>query len=432
MLNHFDLLTITSVVVSVALLLRYHVRCTILKQTLLSLEGELERANAELRKANEDLGQERMAHAGLQAKTAEQLESAEEQKAEIKQWEEGIRQKYEEIARRTSDDLKTQNQADMEKLLDRFNKKNNALIDQAQRGYQESVKDRAVLVKHIDIMAQQTQAVSKETNNLTEALRGDVTTQGQWGEVKMERILEESGLEKGREYVTQKTFVNSDGERRRPDAVVFLPEGRHIIIDSKVSLKNYQNYFGTDDEDLKAKNKALHVASIRKHIGVLASKDYSTVEGINPFEYTVMFVPVESALQFALEANAELMQYAYARKILLVGPLSLIQTLMIFHNLWRTEKQNENVLQIAKLGGQIHDQFVLYVEAFLDVGNKLKQAQGSYEKAQNRLTDGRGNLTSRLENLKKLGAKTNKQIPSKILDEAMRHNDDSSSIITTH
>jgi DNA recombination protein RmuC len=318
----------------------------------------------------------------------------------------------------------------MGKLLKEFNEQNKSLIDQAQQGYQDSAKDRAVLAKHIDLMAQQTQAVSKETNSLAEALRGDVRTQGHWGEAKLERMLEESGLENGREYVTQKTYINKNGERRRPDAVVTLPEGKHVVIDSKVSLKNYQDYYGTDDQDLKDEHKATHVASIRKHITELSKKDYATVEGINAFEYIIMFCPIEPALQLALEADRKLIQFAYEKKILLVSPLSLIQALRIFVHLWRTQKQTENVRLIAKLGGQIYDQFVLYMDAFLDVGNKLEQARGSYKKAQNRLTEGRGNVTGRLEKLKALGAKTNKQIPSTILDEAAR-NDESTSIITT-
>lgn len=281
--------------------------------------------------------------------------------------------------------------------------------------YEKENAERARLAGQVLELQKQAQKIGEDAVNLAQALKGNSKTQGNWGEVVLERLLEESGLQKGREYETQLSFTDADGARRMPDVVIRLPEQKDIIIDSKVSLLAYEKFCSSEDEAEKLTQLNAHVASIRAHIKGLSLKDYEKLEGIRALDFVFIFIPIEAAFMLALQHDPSLYREAYDRHIVLVSPTTLLATLRTVENIWRYEKQNKNAERIAKEAGALHDQFVLLLESLDSVGGYLGKTQEAYNKARERLQTGRGNLVKRVDDLRKLGAKTKKGIDSKLL-----------------
>ncbi len=292
--------------------------------------------------------------------------------------------------------------------------------------YAKENADRNKLAGHIDLLHKQTQKISEEANNLANALKGDNKAQGNWGEVVLERVLEESGLQKGREYEVQVSLKSDVGDRRSPDVIVRLPENKDIVIDAKVSLVDYERFCSAVDQAEKDKALKQHVVSLRNHINGLSVKSYEKLEGIRTLDFVFIFVPIEAAFMAALQYDPTLFKDAYDKHVIVVSPTTLLATLRTVENIWRNEKQNRNADLIATRAGGLYDQFVLVVEAVDDIGKSLDRAHQSYEKAQARMQTGRGNVLRRIEELKKLGAKTKKSIePSKLqyIDDDMPEED---------
>ena len=243
--------------------------------------------------------------------------------------------------------------------------------------------------------------------------------QGNWGEVILERLLEESGLRNGREYQTQAAFTDAEGRRRMPDVIIHLPDNRDIVVDSKVSLIDYERYCSAADKADQQRYLKAHVNSIRAHIAGLSRKAYEQLEAINTLDFVLVFVPIEAAFMVALEQDQALFRDAYDKGIILVSPSTLLATLRTIHNIWRYEDQNRNAEEIAKKAGGLYDQFVLLMEAFDEVGKNLERSQKSWELANRRLHVGRGNLVKRVEDIKVLGAKARKQIAKAALEQAL-------------
>lgn len=260
--------------------------------------------------------------------------------------------------------------------------------------------------------------MSEEALNLTKALKGDTKKQGNWGELVLEKILERSGLEKDREYKAQVVTRNVDGETIKPDFVVYLPENKHIIIDSKVSLTAYEQMVNAETDDEREQRKKEHVASLRSHIKLLGEKNYQTAELFNSPEFVLMFVPIESSFGIAVQADQELFNYAWERKIVVVSPSTLLATLGTIASIWKQEKQTRNAIDIAKQGGALYDKFVGFVSDLTEVGKKMDSAKESYRDAMSKLVEGRGNIVRSIEALKTLGAKTAKAIDQKLLDRS--------------
>jgi DNA recombination protein RmuC len=256
-------------------------------------------------------------------------------------------------------------------------------------------------------LQKQAQKIGEDAINLAQALKGNSKAQGNWGEVILERLLEESGLQKGREYDTQMSFTNDEGSRRMPDVIIHLPEQKDIVIDSKVSLL---------EQERKIYLNA-HINSLRAHIKGLNLKDYDKLEGVRALDFVFIFIPIEAAFMLALQHEPNLYREAYDKHIILVSPTTLLATLRTVENIWRYEKQNKYAEQIAKEAGDLHDKFVLLVEAMDALDVQLKRTQEAYSKTRERLDSGRGNLITRVNNLRKLGAKTKKRLDSKLLDE---------------
>ena len=266
--------------------------------------------------------------------------------------------------------------------------------------------------------------LSDETNNLTRALKADSQAQGAWGELVLENLLQSLGFEKGIDYQTQTSFAQEDGTRPRTDFIVNLPENRHIIIDSKVSLTAWERYVNAQTEEEMEGAMSAHCASIRKHAKDLASKNYQSVEGINTVDFVLMYVPLESAFSAAMKMHPDLyMEFAKDNHVRVVTGSTIVTTLMLIKEIWKREAQSTNQTKLITEAGKLHDQIILFLEAFSDVGKELNQASKAYDTALSRLTDGRGNVIKRTGDLKKLGAKVTKEIGTNLLEEANYNHD---------
>ena len=259
--------------------------------------------------------------------------------------------------------------------------------------------------------------MSKEAINLTKALKGDNKTQGDWGETQLEILLEKAKLTKGIHYSTQGGFRDNEGKVKKPDFIINLPDNRHLIVDSKVSLTAYESYFSSENEIEKEAFLSKHIKSIRDHFKDLSSKKYDTLYEINSPDYVLMFVPIEPALMIALNKVNDLYLEALDKNIVLVSTSTLLATLSTVSSMWRQENQKNNVLEISKQAGALYDQFVNLTEDLIKVGNQLKTVQGSYDSSMKKLT-GRGNLIKKVENIKQLGVNTSKKINQSLLDRA--------------
>ena len=259
--------------------------------------------------------------------------------------------------------------------------------------------------------------MSKEAINLTNALKGDNKTQGDWGETQLEILLEKAKLTKGIHYSTQGGFRDNEGKVKKPDFIINLPDNRHLIVDSKVSLTAYERYFSSENEIEKEAFLSKHIKSIRDHFKDLSSKKYDTLYEINSPDYVLMFVPIEPALMIALNKVNDLYLEALDKNIVLVSTSTLLATLSTVSSMWRQENQKNNVLEISKQAGSLYDQFVNLTEDLIKVGNQLKTVQGSYDSSMKKLT-GRGNLIKKVENIKQLGVNTSKKINQNLLDRA--------------
>jgi len=286
--------------------------------------------------------------------------------------------------------------------------------------YDKETKDRVSLYHEITSLKALNEKMSQDAINLTNALKGESKTRGDWGEVILEKVLEQSGLAKGREYEVQGSYRDSENRAFRPDVVVHLPNQRDVVIDSKVSLVAYERYFSSEDESQRQQALKEHVSSLRTHVTGLKNKNYDELVGVNSLDMVLMFVPIEPALMLAFEQDDALFQDAFRHGIFLVSPSTLSMNLQIIQNMWRHEHQNENAQEIAKRAGDLYDKFTGFIDSLHEIGNRLAQAQAAYGDANNKLIEGRGNLVSRVEKIRKLGnLKTKNQLPDDLLQQAL-------------
>ncbi len=277
--------------------------------------------------------------------------------------------------------------------------------------YDKESRDRAALRSEIGHLKDLNERIGKDALNLTNALKGDVKTLGGWGEVILERILEASGLEKGRIYETQVSLGGAQGGRYQPDVVIRLPEGRDVVVDAKVSLKAYERYHTAQEASVRASAIKDHLMSLRNHLNGLSGKHYEDLQGIRSLDFVLMFVPIEAAFFTALEHDRALFTEAFEKNVILVSPSTLLVTLRTIHNMWRNADQNKNALEIARQAGGLYDKFIGFIEVLETVGQQLDRARDAHRTAVERLCTGRGNLVRRTEMLKALGVKANKALP---------------------
>ncbi len=323
-----------------------------------------------------------------------------------------------EILEEKSKRFAEQNQQNLDTLLKPLQEKLSEFRKQVDETYQSEARERFALKQEVEKLAGLNLRMTDETRALTNALKGESKTQGDWGELVLETILENSGLRKGEEYVVQDTQTISDGSRLQPDVVIRLPESKHLVIDSKVSITAYTRYVQSDDETVKTAELNGHVSSIRQHIQGLSAKNYQDLYGVGSIDFVLMFIPIEPAFLAAMRHAPDIYQEALKKNIVIVCPSTLLATVRTVAHLWRQEHQNRNAQEIARQCASLYDKFVGFVEDLDKVGQRLEQAQISYNDAVGKLKTGRGNLIRTAENVKKLGVKPNKSLPSKLTDVA--------------
>jgi DNA recombination protein RmuC len=342
-------------------------------------------------------------------------ERLQEQKAEIIDLQEKFRIEFKnlasEILEEKSKKFTEQNRVNIDQLLKPLGEKIRDFEKKVGDAYDKEAQQRFSLKEEVRRLAELNKKIAEDAENLTRALKGDAKSQGNWGEMILESILEKSGLVKDREYSIQPSFQGEDGRRMQPDVVVSYPGNRSVIIDAKVSLTAYERMVDAASPELEAKYLKEHLTSIRNHVTELSQKDYLDIYQVPSLDFIMMFLPVEPAYLVAVREDPEIWNYAYERRILLISPTNLLAALKMIASLWRQEYQNKNALEIARQSGDLLDKFYALLADLNDLGNRLKLTQKSYDDAINKLSEGKGNLIRRAQKIEELGAKTKKKLP---------------------
>lgn len=385
-----------------------------LNQQLQKSEGELSSEREKVIKLNSELSALNSDYRNLQEKLAEQ-------KTEIEELEKRFIKEFENLANKILDEKSTkfteQNRQNLDQILKPLGEKIKDFEKKVEDVYVTDSKERASLVQQIKTLHELNQQMSKDATNLTNALKGETKTQGNWGEFILESLLEKSGLAKDREYFLQESLTSEDGRRYQPDVIIRLPENKSVIIDSKVSLLAYEKFSSAENEDDRLDSIKEHILSIRNHIKNLNSKNYQNLYGIDGLDFVLMFLPIEPAFSLALQNDSGLFQEAYDKNIVIVSPTTLLATLRTIASIWRQENQNKNAIEIARQSGALYDKFVGFVEDLQTIGSRIEQTQSAYSDAMKKLSTGRGNLLNSAEKIRKLGAKASKTLPQTLIDD---------------
>ncbi|ALM50693.1 DNA polymerase V [Flavobacterium psychrophilum] len=356
------------------------------------------------------------------------LERMREQRQETDELREKFTKEFENLANKILEEKSVkfteQNRENLKNILSPLQEKIHLFEKKVEDTHKESIDYHAALRQQILGLRDMNEQMSKETINLTRALKGDTKMQGNWGELILERVLEKSGLEKDREYYVQQSHVNDEGSRVQPDVVINLPDGKKMIVDSKVSLVAYERYINEEDDPLKLVHLKEHVNSIKRHVDQLSDKNYHDLYKIESPDFVLLFIPMEPAFAIALNEDATLYGKAFERNIVIVTPSTLLATLRTIDSMWSNQKQQENAYEIARQAGALYDKFEGFVGDLTKVGNKMKDAQNEYQNAMGKLVDGRGNIITSIEKLKKMGAKAKKSLPENILSRALQQEED--------
>lgn len=351
-----------------------------------------------------------------QARLEERQQSQQEKLAWVEQSREQLRQEFEQLSARIfetrSQQLQEQNRTGLDDLLKPFREQIADFRRRVDMIHGEDARQQATLTEQIRGLHALHQQMHEDARNLTNALKGQTKTQGNWGEMILERILEESGLVRGREYDTQVSLTGDEGERRQPDVIVHLPDDKDVIIDSKVSLLAYERFCSEDNDEVRRQALEEHIQSLRNHIRGLNRKNYEGLSGVRTLDFVLLFIPIEAAFLIAMEHEPTLYNDAYNRNIVLVSPTTLLVTLRTINNIWRYEYQNRNAITIADRAGRICDQISLLEESLREVGDRISKAHDAWETSYKRLSDGRGNLLRQAHQLRDLGAKARRALPA--------------------
>ncbi|MDR6846537.1 DNA recombination protein RmuC [Flavobacterium granuli] len=346
-----------------------------------------------------------------------------EQKEEVEKLQEKFTKEFENLANKILDEKSNkfteQNKENMKNILTPLQDKIQLFEKKVEDTHKESIDYHAALRQQILGLREMNIQMSKETINLTKALKGDSKMQGNWGELVLERVLEKSGLEKGREYEVQQSHITEDGNRVFPDVVINLPDGKKMVVDSKVSLVAYEKYINEDEDEI-AKTRYLkeHVNSIKLHVEQLGNKNYQDLYQIESPDFVLLFIPMEPAFAIALNEDTSLYNKAFEKNIVIVTPSTLLATLRTIDSMWANQKQQENAFEIARQAGALYDKFEGFVADLIKIGKKIDESKVEYQGAMNKLVDGKGNLIISVEKLKKMGAKAKKALPENILKRA--------------
>ena len=381
-----------------------------------------ERQNSEIK----DLQSDKNQLIGLKSQLAAQNESLQQlldsQKEEIVKIQEEAKLQFENLANEILEEktlkFTEQNQQNLKNILNPLQEKITDFEKKVENTHKESIDYHAALRQQILGLKEMNLQMSKETLNLTKALKGDSKIQGNWGELVLERVLEKSGLEKGREYEIQKSFTTEEGNRVQPDVIINLPDGKKMIVDSKVSLTAYEKYINEEDDEQKSSFLKEHVNSLKRHVEQLGSKNYQHLYQMESPDFVLLFIPIEPAFAIALNEDTQLYNKAFERNIVIVTPSTLLATLRTIDSMWTNQKQQENAYEIARQAGALYDKFDGFVTDLVKIGKKMDEAKTEYEGAMNKLVDGKGNLITSVQKLKIMGAKAKKSLPDAILNRA--------------
>ena len=354
----------------------------------------------------------------------EKIKEAQETKEET---EERLTKEFENLAHKildlNSEKFKKQNKEQIDTLLSPLSEQIEKFKKKVEDTNEKGVERNAMLMQKIISLESLNNKLSQDALNLANALKGDSKTQGDWGESRLELLLEKSGLTNGVHFSTQAAYKDDEGKLKKPDFIINLPDNKHLIIDSKVSLTAYVEYYNAEDEITEQQAIKRHLDSIKRHYMELSDKDYPNLYGINTPDHVLMFVPNEPALMLALNEDKNLYLNALEKNIVLVSASTLLATLSTVASIWKQEDQKRNALEIAKEGGLLYDKFEGFIQDLIKVGKSIKSSKVSYEDAMSKLTEGRGNIIKKIENLKDLGAKTKKSLPQNIIDRANQDED---------
>ena len=350
---------------------------------------------------------------GLKSQLSAQNENLQKlldsQKEEITKMQEVAKTEFQNLANKILEEktlkFTEQNQQNLKNILNPLQEKITDFEKKVENTHKESIDYHAALRQQIIGLKDLNVQMSKETVNLTKALKGDSKIQGNWGELVLERVLEKSGLEKGREYEIQKSFVTEEGNRVQPDVVINLPDGKKMIVDSKVSLTAYEKYINEDEEEQKSAFLKEHVNSLKRHVEQLGNKNYQHLYEMESPDFVLLFIPIEPAFAIALNEDTQLYNKAFEKNIVIVTPSTLLATLRTIDSMWTNQKQQDNAIEIARQAGALYDKFEGFVTDLVKIGKKMDEAKSEYEGAMNKLVDGKGNLITSVQKLKIMGAK---------------------------
>jgi DNA recombination protein RmuC len=386
-------------------------------ETLRMKSGELQRLQQELALQLETANNRGIEVATLKAVNENLAEKLENQKTEIESLQKRLTAEFENIAtkilKERSDEFSISNHKNLSEILNPLKERIQLFEKKVDETYDKELRDKISLREEVRKLTELNTRVSEEANNLTKALKGDVKKQGNWGEVILERVLERSGLTKGQEYEREEVVDGADMSVQRPDVIIHLPDNKHIIIDSKVSLVAYERFVSTEADEHRATHLKEHVNSLRSHVKLLSEKNYQNAQNLNTPDFVLMFLPIEASFSVAVQGDSEIFAYAWERKIVIVSPTTLLATLRTITSIWKQENQTKNAQEIARLSGALYDKFIGFAEDMTKIKVNIDRTSNAYDDAMKKMKDGTGNIIRTAEKIKELGAKTgNKSLPS--------------------
>ncbi|MDC9719915.1 MAG: DNA recombination protein RmuC [Gammaproteobacteria bacterium] len=393
------------------------------------LQQQLQEAQQKLVQMQDQLSQASAAHASLQAQhlaqqDAHQLQLQQQQNSQ-ESFDAYLKQFAESSLKQQAAQLSSQNQDQLGHLLTPLKQQIGDFRKKVDDVYDKEARDRAGLTQQINSLLELNNQLSSDAINLTKALKGDNKAQGNWGEMVLEQVLEQSGLRNGHEYHSQVNLTQTDGKRLQPDVVVHMPENKDVVVDSKVTLVAYERYQNAEDEAQRSAALAEHLSSVKAHVKGLSGKSYETAEGVSSLDYVLLFIPIESAYMLALQADPDLFVSAMKSNIMLVSPATLLMVLRTIHNIWRYEHQSQNAKEISRQAEEMHKKLVDFVTSMDGVGNHLVRAQDAFDTAHKRLSSGKGNLINRAQSIIKLGGiQPKKALPEAMIEQASEEDSD--------
>ncbi len=401
------------------------------KAQMTELKRDFEAKMGQLSEERNALLQEKQSLMVILSRKETELKNTEErsveQKHEIEELQAKFTKEFENLANKILEEkslkFTEQNKENIKNILNPLQEKIQLFEKKVEDSQKENIGIHSSLREQLLHLQNQNLKITQEAENLTKALKGDSKIQGNWGELVLERVLEKSGLEKDREYFVQQSFTTEDGKRIMPDVVIHLPDNKKMIIDSKVSLTGYERYVNESDETLKTSYLKEHLNSIKRHIEQLSDKNYQDIYRMESPNFILLFIPIEPAFAVALNADNSLYNKAFEKNIIIVTPTTLLATLRTIDSMWTNQKQQENAFEIARIAGSLYEKFDGFVNDLIRIGKKMDEAKTEYSGAMNKLVDGRGNVITTIEKLKKMGAKTSKSLPENLIKRAEESNE---------